>query len=244
MSCIALAVIMLVVFSPASLGASAGDPNRGEYVTRLGGCHSCHANPKKKGAPLAGGLKLPSPFGTFHVPNITPDPETGIEAYLNTVRPVRNEVPPHDMRFPYNFRLALSVWKWLFFYPGSFKPNPKKSASWNRGAYIVTGPGHCGECHTARNFFGATDQANVLAGTKKGPDGNRVPNITPHPKDGIGRWSTKDMVDFLKTGILPFGEMVDPPMDDVVENSSSHWADDDRKAAAEYLLSLPKRETP
>jgi mono/diheme cytochrome c family protein len=167
-----------------------------------------------------------------------------LKAYLNTVRPVRNEVPPHDMRFPYNFRLALSVWKWLFFYPGSFKPNPKKSASWNRGAYIVTGPGHCGECHTARNFFGATDQANVLAGTKKGPDGNRVPNITPHPKDGIGRWSTKDMVDFLKTGILPFGEMVDPPMDDVVENSSSHWADDDRKAAAEYLLSLPKRETP
>lgn len=287
MTGLALAVFALVHLSFASPAAAAGDPKRGEYVARLGGCHSCHTNSRKKDAPLAGGLELTSPFGTFHVPNITPDPETGIgrwsdsdfiramtegiapdgshyypafpftsytrmtrqdlldlKAYLDTVKPVRNVVPPHDLRFPYNFRFALGVWKWLFFRPGSYKTDPGKSAAWNRGAYVVTGPGHCGECHTARNILGATNRNQALAGTKKGPDGKSVPNITPHPKAGIGLWSVEDMVGFLKTGTPPYGEAVDPPMDDVISNNTSHWTDDDLKAAAEYLLSLPVRTTP
>src|SRR5512134_657412 len=180
---LAVATVALANLGAASLAAAAGDPKRGEYVARLGGCHSCHTNAPKKGAPLAGGLELKAAFGTFHVPNITPDPDTGIgrwsdndfiramtdgvapggthyypafpytsytrmtrgdlldlRAYLNQVRPVRNTVPAHDLRFPYNFRFALGVWKWLFFRPGSFRPDPNKGASWNRGAYLVTGP--------------------------------------------------------------------------------------------------------
>jgi mono/diheme cytochrome c family protein len=284
---VALAICLLANLSFVSPAAAIGDPKHGEYVARLGGCHSCHTNPETKEAPLAGGVELKSPYGIFHVPNITPDPETGIgrwsegdfiramtegiapdgrhyypafpftsytrmtrqdhldlKAYLDTVRPVRNVVPPHDLRFPYSFRFALGVWKWLFFRPGSFEPAPEKSASWNRGAYIVTGPGHCGECHTVRNFLGATNENHALAGAKKGPDGKRVPNITPHPKAGIGLWSAEEMVDFLKTGKLPYGETVDPPMDDVIVNNTSHWTDDDLKATAQYLLSLPTRTTP
>lgn len=280
-------VFALVGLSLASLAAASGDPKRGDYVARLGGCHSCHTDPKKKDAPLAGGLALKSPYGTFYVPNITPDKETGIgdwsesdfvramtqgtapdgshyypafpftsytrmhqrdlldlKAYLDTVEPVRNGVPSHDLRFPYNFRFALGIWKWLFFRPGSFKPEPEKSASWNRGAYLVTGPGHCGECHTVRNFLGASDADRALAGMKRGPDGKRVANITPHPKDGIGLWSAADLVEFLKTGKRPFGEDVEAPMYEVIDNNTSHWTQDDLKATAEYLLSLPKRETP
>jgi mono/diheme cytochrome c family protein len=287
MASLAMAVLALVGLGFALPATAAGDPKHGEYVVRLGGCHSCHTDPEKKDAPLAGGLELKSPYGTFHVPNITPDPDTGIgrwsegdfiramtegvapdgshfypafpytyytrmtrqdlldlKAYLDTVRPVRNAVPPQDLRFPYNLRFALGIWKWLFFHPGSFKPDPTKSAPWNRGAYIVTGPGHCGECHTARNFLGATNQNNALAGTKKGPDGKRVPNITQDPKDGIGLWSAKDVIDFLKTGNLPYGETADAPMDDVIANGTSHWTDEDLKATAEYLLSLPKLKNP
>jgi mono/diheme cytochrome c family protein len=282
-----LAVFVLGGLSSALPAAAAGDPKHGQYVARLGGCHSCHTDPRKKDAPLAGGLALTSPYGTFYVPNITPDPETGIsrwsesdfiramtegiapdgshyypafpftfytrmlrqdlldlKAYLDTVRPVRNKVPSHDLRFPYNFRFALGVWKWLFFRPGSFEPDAGKSASWNRGAYIVTGPGHCGECHTVRNFLGVINRNHALAGTRKGPDGKRVANITPHPKDGIGLWSAADVVDFLKTGNLPYGETTDPPMDNVVADITSHWTDADLRATAEYLLSLPERTTP
>lgn len=221
------------------------------------------------------------------MPNITPDPETGIgrwseddfiramtngvapdgrhyypafpftsyarmtrqdlldlKAYLDTVKPVRNAARAHNLRFPYKFRSMLGVWKWLFFRPVPFKPDPKKSTAWNRGAYIVTGPGHCGECHTARNFLGATREAYALAGAKKGLEGNRVPNITPHTKEGIGLWSAEDVLEFLKSGKLPFGEATEAPMDEIISVNTSRWTDDDRKAVAEYLLSLPPRETP
>jgi len=271
----------------ALTAVAAGDAKHGGYVARLAGCHSCHTDPAKRDAPLAGGLALATPYGTFYVPNITPDPETGIgswsdsdfvramtegiapdgspyypsfpytsytrmqrkdlldlKAYLDTVKPVRNAVRPHDLRFPYSVRSALRVWKWLYFRPGTFHRDPGRSASWNRGAYLVTGPGHCGECHTVRNFLGATKKAHALAGMKKGPDGKRVANITPHPKDGIGLWSADDMVEFLKTGKRPFGEDVEAPMDEVIADSTSRWTLDDQKATAEYLLSLPARDTP
>lgn len=282
----ALLICTLIMGGYAPFAAAAGDPRRGEYVLRLGGCHSCHTN-LKKGPPLAGGVELKSRFGTFHVPNITPDPETGIgrwsendfiramtkgtapdgshyypafpytsyarmtrqdlldlKAYLDTVKPVRNAVPPHDVRFPYNFRFMLGPWKWLFFRTGALKPVPEKGPAWNRGAYLVTGPGHCGECHTVRNFLGVTNQDQALAGTKNGPDGKSVPNITPHPQNGIGLWSAEDMVSFLKTGMPPFGEPVDYPMDAVITNSTSHWTNEDLRATMHYLMSLPQRTIP
>ena len=285
--CRCLWLAFLAGFGGVLPAIAAGDAKHGEYVARLGGCHACHTDPAKKDAPLAGGLALTTPYGTFYVPNITPDPETGIggwsdsdfvramtegvapdgssyypafpytsytrmlrqdlldlKAYLDTVKPVRNAVRSHDLRFPYSVRSAMRVWKWLFFRPGTFHPDPSKSASWNRGAYLVTGPGHCGECHTARNLLGATKESHALAGMKKGPDGKRVANITPHPQDGIGLWSPDDIVEFLKTGKRPFGEDVDAPMDEVIANSTSHWTLGDRKATAEYLLSLPAVRTP
>ena len=60
-------------------------------------------------------------------------------------------------------------------------------AQWNRGAYLVEHLGHCGECHTPRDFLGAKDEDRKLAGNPKGPDGKKVPNITPDPEHGIGR---------------------------------------------------------
>lgn len=278
-------MIVLFIFSPSVFAA--GESNRGEYVFRLSGCDSCHTDSKKSSPPLAGGMKLASPFGDFFVPNITPDPDTGIgrwsdsdfiqamtegiapdgshyypafpytsytrmtpqdlldlKAYLNTVKPIRNEVPPHNMHFPFNVRTALGIWKWMFFQPGPFAPDLKKDPILNRGAYIVTGPGHCGECHTTRNFLGRMDQEHLLAGAKKGPDGKPVPNITPHEKNGIGNWSISDLVYFLKEGITAFGDTVDYPMDEVIDNNTSHWTEADRTAVATYLLSLPKLKTP
>ena len=281
-----LAVAAAVLFGPVAAHAAdkPGNPERGEYVLRLGGCISCHTDTKNKGEPLAGGVALKSPYGTFYAPNITPDPETGIggwstedfiramtlgeppsglpyypafpytsytrmerqdlidlKAYLDTVKPVKYQAPDNDLRFPYNLRIGIVFWRWLYFKPGPFVPDPDKSAEWNRGAYIVTGPAHCGECHSPRNFFGAVDTSHALAGTREGPDGDPVPGITQHAKRGIGGWTKDEIVDVLKSGFMPDGDVIGGSMAEMIENSSSHWTDADLEAVADYLLSLPAR---
>jgi mono/diheme cytochrome c family protein len=162
-----------------------------------------------------------------------------LKAYLDKVPPVANPVPAHDLKFPFGFRPLLKGWQLFFFRPGTFEPDPAKSASWNRGAYIVNGPGHCGECHTPRNLFGAPDRQRLLAGTRDGPDGKAVPNITPDRETGIGGWSKTDIAFALQTGILPDGDVLGGLMAEEVKDATSHLSAEDRAAIAEYLLSLP-----
>jgi mono/diheme cytochrome c family protein len=161
-----------------------------------------------------------------------------LKAYLDTVAPVVNAVPPHALDFPYNLRPLLKPWKAIFFRENGIAPDPDRSASWNRGAYLVRGPAHCGECHTPRNRFGARDDSRRLAGTRDGPDGKPVPNITPHPDDGIGGWSPTDVTFALQIGILPDGDALGGAMAEVVRDSTGHLTQEDRAAIAEYLLSL------
>jgi mono/diheme cytochrome c family protein len=282
-----IAHLILFLSGPVQPAIAAGDQERGAYIATLSGCKTCHTDFKGKAPAYAGGRALKSLYGTFYVPNITPDRETGIgawsegdfiramtrgltpdgshyfpafpytsytrmrgrdlidlKAYLDSLPPVRNRVRSHDLRFPYNIRWMLGLWKLLFFDPGPYRDTPGKSAGWNRGAYIVNGPAHCGECHTARNFYGATDEAFALGGTRKGPDGKVVSNITPHPREGIGKWKAGDIVSLLKDGSLPDGDVVGGAMADVVEHSTAHWKDSDRRAVAEYLMSLPPRTMP
>lgn len=169
---------------------------------------------------------------------------TDLKAYLDTVKPIERRVRPHDMQFPFNIRTMMFGWKLLFFRRGSFEPNPRNSAAWNRGAYIVNALAHCGECHSARNFYGATSAEHALSGTRVGPEGKPVPNITPHRRHGIGEWSKADIVDLLETGGLPDGDSVGGAMREVVDNGGAHWTAEDRAAVADYLMSLPARATP
>jgi len=161
-----------------------------------------------------------------------------LEAYLETVQPVANQVRDHALDFPFGFRPLLDGWRLLYFEDGAYQPDPAQSEAWNRGAYIVTGPGHCGECHTPRNALGARQHDRFLAGTRDGPDGKPVPNITSHD-DGIGGWSKSDIAFALQTGILPDGDVLGGAMSEVIDDATSHLSADDRNAIAEYLLSLP-----
>jgi mono/diheme cytochrome c family protein len=161
-----------------------------------------------------------------------------LKAYLDTVEPVANPVPPHALEFPYSFRPLLKPWKAMFFRDNGIEPDPSQSESWNRGAYLVQGPTHCGECHTPRNQLGARDQSRQMAGTRDGPDGKAVPNITPYPDDGIGGWSASDLSYALETGILPDFDVVGGAMSEVVRDSTGHLTPEDRAAIAEYLLSI------
>jgi len=161
-----------------------------------------------------------------------------IWAYLSSLSAVRQRNRRHDVSFPFSWRPLLTVWRWLFFDRGPFQPDLRRSAAYNRGSYLVNALAHCGECHTPRNAFGAMEPSRFLAGTANGPDGKPVPNITPDPTTGIGNWTEGDILEILKNGRTPDMESVGGAMAEVVK-STAKLTDDDRRAIAVYLKSLP-----
>jgi len=162
-------------------------------------------------------------------------------AYLKTLPAVQGKVRDHDLPFYLKFRPMLGGWKFLFLDGEQFKPDTSKSAPWNRGAYLVNGPGHCAECHSPRNPLGGIVGSQRFAGgpDPEGGDGS-VPNITPA---GIADYSQRDIERVLETGDLPDGDSIGGPMAAVVGNTSKLSAQD-RGAIALYLKSLPPVEGP
>jgi mono/diheme cytochrome c family protein len=262
-----------------------GEPNveNGRVLFFAGGCTSCHAVPNNDDKlRLGGGYALKSPFGTFHVPNISPHKTDGIGswsvadfiramregvspdgrhyypafpyasyqrmsredlrdlfAFMQTLPAVEGRVRDHELPFPFNIRRGVGLWKLAFLDGQVFTPDASKSASLNRGAYLVNGPGHCAECHSERNFAGAIIEERRFAGGPDPEGRGTVPNITPH-QTGIGGWAPEELATLLKTGETPLFDTVGGPMGAVVANTAQ-LPDADRQAMAEYLLSLPPR---
>jgi mono/diheme cytochrome c family protein len=181
------------------------------------------------------------PYTSFT--GILDDDVRAIKAYLFSLPPVRHVNRPHDLSFPYSWRFLLNGWKLLYFDEGPFRPAPGRSAEQNRGAYLVTALAHCGECHTPRNWFGAMDQSRFLGGNPEGPDGKKVPNITPDKKIGIGNWSTDDIVQVLTDGHTPDFDEVGFSMAEVVK-STAKLTEQDRRAIAVFLQSVPPVSSP
>jgi mono/diheme cytochrome c family protein len=161
-------------------------------------------------------------------------------AYLKTLAPVPGKVRDHDVPFPFNIRRNVGIWKWLFVDGKPLTPDPTRSASWNRGAYLVNGLGHCAECHSPRNFLGGIIAAQRFAGGPNPEGEGWVPNIT---QKGLGDWSVTDFAYFLQTGQMPDGDSAGGSMARVIKNTSQ-LSDEDRAAIAEYLKSLPPVEVP
>src|SRR5262245_32498332 len=88
-----------------------------------------------------------------------------IRTFLKTVPPVHNQVVTNTLPFPFNIRATMRVWNALYYRDGEFKPDPQKSAEWNRGAYLVQGPGHCAACHTPKSFLGGDRTSEYLRGS-------------------------------------------------------------------------------
>lgn len=160
-----------------------------------------------------------------------------IFAYLRTVKPVRNAVEVNHLDFPFNIRMSMIGWRELYFRQGTFKPDPSKSASWNRGAYLVEGLGHCSDCHSPRNLLGGIEKSKDYTGAVV--DGWFALNLTSDITTGLGAWSVDDIATYLKTGAYPGKTTVLGPMAEVVQNSLSYLTDADLKAIAEYLKSIP-----
>jgi mono/diheme cytochrome c family protein len=277
------------VVAANTLPAYAPNLANGLTTFNAGGCSSCHAVPNQPDRlKLGGGLAIPSSFGTFYAPNISPDPNDGIGrwteadfvtavlkgtspngahyfpafpytsyqhariedvrdlfAYLKTLAPVTGKARDHDVPFPFNIRLDVGVWKFLFM-GGKFLdskplvPDAAHSPQWNRGAYLVNSLGHCAECHSPRNFLGGIVATQRFAGGPNPEGEGWVPNIT---QKGLADWSAKDIAYFLESGQTPDGDSAGGSMVRVIKNTSQ-LSPGDREAMADYIKSLPPVEGP
>lgn len=166
---------------------------------------------------------------------VTTDDNRALWAYLQTVEPVNRVVNTNQLPFPFNIRTSLHVWDMLNFTEGEYKPDPKQSAEWNRGAYLVQGLGHCSTCHTPKNMLGGDKDSQFLQGGSLGVW--FAPDITANTHSGIGQWTQQEIVEYLKTGANKY-DIASGPMAEAVEHSTQYWKDDDLNATAVYLKSL------
>jgi mono/diheme cytochrome c family protein len=262
-----------------ALGPHTPDLANGKEMFLIGGCSSCHAVPKQENSTrLGGGLGLVSSFGTFYVPNISPDTKDGIGgwteaqfvtaltkgsspegehlfpifpytsyqrmkvddvrdlfAYIGALPPVAGKSRDHEVPFPFNIRRLVGGWKILFLDGRTFASDPSQSAQWNRGAYLVNGPGHCAECHSPRNRVGAIVTGKRFTGSPTPYGQSGFPNITQLK---LEKWSEAEIAETLETGMTADGDRVGGPMVEVVHNTSQLSAED-RAAMAVYIKSLP-----
>ena len=162
-----------------------------------------------------------------------------IRAYLKTVEPVHQPVEANTLPFPFNIREAMRVWDALYFTEGEFQPDSRQSAAWNRGAYLVQGPGHCAACHTPKSFLGGDKTSEGFRGSYL--QGWFAPDITGDRKQGLGQWSEADIRSYLKTGHNQMTAATGPMAEEVAD-STSHYSDSDLDAMASYLKSLPEQK--
>lgn len=161
--------------------------------------------------------------------------------FTHQVAAVAQTNRPSDIPFPLNIRWPLAVWNQAFLQAKPYYSDPKQTANWNRGAYLVEGLGHCGSCHTPRGIGfqeKALDNSSRVYLSGGTLDGWHAPNLRGDATTGLGQWTEGDITRFLQQGhterSTAFGSMVE-----VVEDSTQYISDADRQAIAVYLKSLP-----
>jgi mono/diheme cytochrome c family protein len=174
-------------------------------------------------------------YPAFPYPYYTKMPRADVDAvyaYLRTLPPVTKMVDRNSLPFPFSIRTSMMAWNALFFTPGVFVPDPARSEEFNRGAYLVEGPGHCGACHTPMNALGGSRNSVFLQGNQI--DDWTAPNITNAPRIGLGGWSADDIVTYLRTGQNAHS-IASGPMAEVVADSTALMPTADLHAMAVYL---------
>ena len=175
-------------------------------------------------------------FPAFPYPSFTKMSDGDLKdlwAYLRSLPANATPSRPHELGFFFRWRFLLTIWKWFFFTPGPLAADAAKDAVLNRGAYLVQALGHCGECHTPRNFLGAPKKDRFLAGAKLGE--TAVPNITP---TRLKKVSDAELKEVLKTAMTSDGDVLAESMSEVVRNTTSQLTAPDLDAMIAYLRSL------
>jgi mono/diheme cytochrome c family protein len=178
------------------------------------------------------------PFTVFN--GMAEEDLRAVVAFLRTTQPVSRQKEPKKL-VPLFESVFLPAWL-AAFAPRETPPPKAPTAGLARGEYLVKAVGHCGECHTPRTMTMATDNSRFLAGNPKGPDDQAMPNITPDPDTGLGKWSVEEIADYLGSGNKPDGDVAGGLMAEVIEGTLAGYKDltkADRTAIALYLKSIP-----
>ncbi len=160
-----------------------------------------------------------------------------IKAYLFTLPPIHQENTANHLGFPFNQRWTLAVWNIANARAPGFTPDTAKSAEWNRGAYLVQGLSHCGECHTPRNWMMGLKSGRELGGAVAA--GWMSYNITSDRAHGIGAWSDADLAQYLSTGTAANHGPASGPMAEAITDSLRFLTQDDIHAIIAYLRTVP-----
>ena len=184
----------------------------------------------------ANGDHLYPAFPYIYFTHISRADSDALFAYLKSLKPVVMPPTPNRLLPPLYIRALMIFWNWLYLDQKPFVPDPSQSAAWNRGKYIVTGLGHCQACHTPKDMLFGDQTDKDLTGTVL--DNWFAANLTGDRREGIGRWSLGDLVQYFATGrsahAIAAGSMLEK-----VTLSTSKMTDEDRVAVATYLKSVP-----
>lgn len=177
------------------------------------------------------------PFTVFN--GMAAEDLKALVAFLRTVKPVNRTTPPRKL-VPLFESIALPAWL-AAFAPRENPPAAAPTTGAARGEYLVRAVAHCGECHSPRTLTQATDNSRFLGGNARHPEG-AMPNITPDPDTGIGKWSEEEIADYLESGNKPDGDVAGGLMAEVIEGNLAGYKDmtkADRLAIARYLKTIP-----
>ncbi|MFW0885098.1 cytochrome c [Pseudomonas sp. FP1154] len=176
-------------------------------------------------------------FPYVHYRRMTTDDIADAYAYLMSGPAVDSPAMQNNMNFPMNIRPLVSFWNLLFLHAKPLTPVARQSEAWNRGRYLVQGPGHCAGCHSPLNLLGAQKSGESLAGGSV--EGWQAPSLL-----GMARranaWSTEQLVRYLRAEIVEGHGTAAGPMR-AVSLGLARMPVADAEAIAEYLLSLPGR---
>jgi mono/diheme cytochrome c family protein len=134
-------------------------------------------------------------------------------------------------------RRGVGLWKRVAFRRPAWSPEPGRPPSWTRGAYLANAPGHCGECHTPKDWLMVADESRHMAGGPHPGGEGKVPSL----RGLLARKKYKDVDDLvlaLQNGeTLGYEDLSSGGMA-AIQESLARLPEADLRAFAEYLLSL------
>ncbi len=189
------------------------------------------------------GRLLAPAFPYNHTSLITRQDSDDLWAWLQAQPAVRLQNQPDELVWPVGTQPVLAVWRSLFFRPATYQSDRTRSETWNRGAYLVQGLGHCAACHGPRNALGAISGLANLSGSLIPGLHWYATNLHSDRESGLASTPLPDIVRLLRTG-QGAGGSFNGPMREIVQHSLQFYRDEDLLAMATYLQSQARRDAP